>query len=96
MPAAATSPGLAGRRSFAPRRRAGECPPPAAPALRRRPELDAHAVQIVYDDNAQRGLEHDEAVAATAMRLRVSVHQVQRAIAARGPAPTLATLATQK
>jgi hypothetical protein len=83
MPATATFPNLAGRRRFPARRRAAGCTPREVPA-----------VELAYDEHSQRGLEHDEAVAATAVQLRVSVHQVQRALAARGPAPTLAALAT--
>ena len=52
------------------------------------PESDPRAVGLAFEANAQRGLEHDEAVAATAVELRVSVHRVQRALASREPVPT--------
>jgi hypothetical protein len=82
MAATVTSPNLAGRRRFPARRRAAACPP-----------REVTTVERAYDEHAQRGLEHDEAMAATAVQLRVSVHAVQRALAARGPVPTLAALA---
>jgi hypothetical protein len=96
MPVTATPPNLAGRQRFPSRRRAAPCPPREAPSSRRRAACDAHAVELAYDDHAQRGLEHDEAVAATAVQLLVSVHRVQRVLAARAPAPTLAALATSE
>ncbi len=76
--ATATSPNLAARRRFPARRRAVGCPPREVPAVER-----------AYDDHAQRGLEHYDAVAATAVQLRMSVHQVERVLATRAPAPTL-------
>jgi hypothetical protein len=41
---------------------------------------DAHTLELAYDDHAQRGLEHEAAVAATAVQLGVSVHRVQSAL----------------
>jgi hypothetical protein len=92
MPVLAPSPNLSGSRRLRSRRAAGgrECASAERRGSRRHPACDPHALEVVYDDYAQRGLEHEDAVAATAVQLLVSVHQVQHALAARGPAPTLA------